>query len=307
MQRPKVLLLVTLSELGGAQQIVYILSRHLRADYDVTVACAPGGFLIEKLREEQIRVVEIPELVRPLNPILDLKALLKLYRWLHREHFDLIHAHSTKAGLLGRLAARLAGMPAALFTAHGWAFTEGRAYWKRWLLAQVERLAAKVTTKIICVSEHDLRLALQFQVASPDQLIVIHNGVDPRPFLNADGNRIRRQLGLKGNPLLTFVGRLAPQKDPLTLLKAVQNLSEGRLILIGEGPLRSKALRFIRRNGLASRVVLAGERKDIPDVLAASDVFVLPSRWEGLPLTVIEAMIAGLPVVASRVGGCRSW
>jgi len=298
-----VLLLVTLSELGGAQHVVYVLARYLRSGYDTTVACASGGFLIEKLRQEQIRVVEIPELVRPLNPIRDLQAFLKLYRWMHRERFDLVHAHSTKAGLLGRLAARLAGVPIVLFTAHGWAFTEGRTYWKRWLLAQAERLAAKATTKIICVSERDRELALQFHVGRPDQLVVIHNGIDPQPFTRADGARVRRQWGLEGTAVLTSVGRLVPQKDPLTLLKAIQNLSKGKLILIGDGPLQPRVERFIRRNGLANRVILAGERRDIPEILAASDVFVLPSRWEGLPLTIIEAMMVGLPVVATRVSG----
>ncbi len=299
----KVLLLVTLSELGGAQHVVYVLARYLRSDYDMTVACAPGGFLVEKLREEQIRVVEIPELVRPLNPIRDLQAFLKLCHWMRRERFDLVHAHSTKAGLLGRLAAGLADVPIVLFTAHGWAFTEGRTYWKRWLLAQAERLAAKATAKIICVSERDRELALQFHVGRPDQLVVIHNGVNPQPFGQADGARARQQWGLEGTLVLTFVGRLATPKDPLILLKAIQNLSESKLILVGYGPLQPRVKRFIRQNGLANRVVLAGERRDIPEILAASDVFVFPSRWEGLPLTIIEAMMAGLPVVASRVGG----
>jgi glycosyltransferase involved in cell wall biosynthesis len=303
-QKLRVLLLVTLSDWGGgAQHIVYVLAQHLRAGYDVTVACAPGGLLIDRLREEGIRVVEIPEFVRLVDPLRDLRVFLKLYRWMRRERFDVVHTHSTKAGFLGRLAARLAGVPAVLFTAHGWAFTEGRAYWKRWLIGQAERLAAKVTTKIICVSRHDQELALKFRVADEKKLVVIYNGIDPQAFTPASGSSVQKQLHIEGASVLTCVGRLAFQKDPLTLLKAFQKLSNCKLVLVGDGPLRPRVERFVLRNRLQGRAIIAGERQDIPEILAASDIFVLSSRWEGLPLTIIEAMLAGLPVVATGVGG----
>lgn len=302
--RPKVLLLVTLSDWGGgAQHVVYMVSSHLRQAYDITVACAPGGLLIERLRSEEIRVVEIPELVRLINPLCDLCVLLKLYRWIRREHFDVVHTHSTKAGFLGRLAARLAGVPVVLFTAHGWAFTEGRAYWKCWLLAKIEHLVARFTTKIVCVSRYDQELALKFGVADPKKLVVVHNGIDPQRFVQANGSMVKEELGLEAIPVVTCVGRFAYQKDHLTLLKTFQKLSNCKLILVGDGPLRPRVEAFVLRNRLQGQVIIAGERQDIPQILAASDIFVLSSRWEGLPLTIIEAMMAGLPVVATRVGG----
>lgn len=301
--KPKVLLLVTLSEWGGAQHVVYLIAKHLRAKYDIVVGCAPGGGLVEKLQREGLRVVEIPELARYPHPWRDLRALWHLYRLMRREQFDLVHAHSTKAGLLGRLAARFAGVSAVLFTAHGWAFTEGRAWWKRWFLARYERLIAKLTTKIICVSEHDRQLALKFKVARPQRLVVIHNGLDPLPFQQAAAARVAFPGETSQELSVIFVGRLASPKDFETLLAAFEQISIGNLILVGDGPLRSRIERFVEERGLSSRVVLLGERTDIPECLAASDVFVLPSRWEGLPLTIIEAMMAGLPVVASRVGG----
>ncbi len=303
-KKPKLLLLVTLSEWGGAQHVVYLLARHLRLKYDLAVACSPGGELVRRLRGEQVRVVELPELTRNLSPLKDLQALLKLYRWLRRERFDLIHTHSTKAGLVGRLAAGAAGGAAVVFTAHGWAFTEGRRRWQRRLLALMERLAARFCTAIICVSEHDRRLAVQFRVAPPERLIVIHNGIDPQPFLQADGSRVRRELGLREEePVLAFIGRLTPQKDPLTLLQALRALPRGTALMVGDGPLRSQAERFVKRNGLCGRVIFTGARTDIPDLLAASDLFILSSRWEGLPLVIIEAMMAARPVVATCVGG----
>lgn len=302
-EKPHVLLLVTLSEWGGAQHIVYLLARYLRADYEITVGCAPGGELVDKLTQEGIRVVSIPEFTRNLHPLKDLRALWRLYCFIKSERFDLVHAHSTKAGLIGRLAARLAGIRSIVFSAHGWPFTEGRSLWKRRLLALMERVAAYCSTKIVCVSEHDRQLALKFNVARPAKLIVIHNGLDPQPFLQADGARVKQQLGLDKCLALTFVGRLAPPKEPLVLLTALQKLPNAKVILVGEGPMRPEIEQFVKRNQLEDRVMMLGMREDVPEILAASDVFVLPSRWEGLPLVIIEAIFAGLPVVATRVGG----
>jgi glycosyltransferase involved in cell wall biosynthesis len=308
----KVLLLVTLSEWGGAQHIVYLLAKHLRKEYEITVACAPNGELIKKLRQENIRVIELSALCRNLQPWHDLQALWQLYRLMKRERFDVVHAHSTKAGLLGRIAARLAGVSVILFTAHGWAFTEGRSFWKRSLLAWIERFATRYSTKIICVSEHDYRLALEFKVARPEQLMVIHNGLDSQPYLSPSFYRgevtstllsFLGRKGVEGRAVVTFVGRLAAPKDPLTLLQAIQKVPDCKMLIVGDGPLRRELEGFIQQNGLGERVLLVGASDRIPEILAASDIFVLSSYWEGLPLVIIEAMLAGLPVVATRVGG----
>lgn len=301
--RPRILLLVTLSEWGGAQHVVYLLATHLRARYDVTVGCAPGGELVRRLRQDGVPVVEIPGLRRLPTPWQDARVLWRLYRLMRRGSFDLVHAHSTKAGLLGRLAANLVHVPAVLFTAHGWAFTEGRAWWKRRILALYERLMAALTTKIICVSRHDRELALCFGVARPQKLVVIHNGLVAERFAEIDREQVRSRLGIGEAPVIAFVGRLAVPKDPMTLLVAVKEVPAAQLLVVGDGPLRMDVERAIERDRLHDRVSLLGERSDVPEILAAADVFVLSSLWEGLPLTIIEAMMAGLPVVATRVGG----
>ncbi|MCK4356192.1 glycosyltransferase [Candidatus Bipolaricaulota bacterium] len=141
------------------------------------------------------------------------------------------------------------------------------------------------------------------RVAPPEKLVVVRNGIDPMPFLQASGTGVQREPKLEVEPVLIFLGRLAPQKDLLTLLKAFERIPVGRLVLVGEGPSRSQVEQSVERTGLNDRVTMLGARTDIPELLAASDLFVLPSRWEGLPLTIIEAMMAGLPVVASHVGG----
>ncbi len=303
----KVLYVVTLSEWGGAQHIVYLLAKHLRSDYEITVACAPGGLLVERLRGLGLRVMEIPELCRLPHPLRDLRALWKLHSLMQAERFDIVHTHSTKAGLLGRLAAAWARVPVILFTAHGWAFSDGRAWPWRWLLAHVERLPAHLSTKVICVSEYDRQVAVRFGVASPEKLIVVPNGLETEPFCSSrDKKELRRQLeACDAAGVVTMVGRLALPKDLNTLIAAWEELGVPgwQLWLVGDGPLRPYVEKTIQARGLRNSIRLFGERRDVPELLQASDIFVLSSRWEGMPLTIIEAMLAGLPVIATRVGG----
>ncbi len=303
----KVLQVVTLSEWGGAQHIVYLLAKYLRSEYEITVACAPGGILVERLRALGICVVEIPELCRLLHPVKDLGALWKLYRLIKAKRFDIVHTHSTKAGLLGRLAASFAKVPVILFTAHGWAFSEGRPWLWRWLLAQAERLPALLSTKIICVSEYDRQLALRFGVVSHEKLVVIPNGLEPEPFCTPTDKRVLwGRLGASNVAgIVTMVGRLAPPKDFETLIVAWEGLKAPgwQLWIVGEGPRRSRLEKIVHAQDLGEQIAFLGERHDVPEILKASDIFVLASLWEGMPLTIIEAMLAGLPVIATRVGG----
>jgi glycosyltransferase involved in cell wall biosynthesis len=301
--KPRVLLLVTLAEWGGAQHIVSFLARCFNGRYALSVACAPRGELVTRLLDQGIRVVGIPEFVRNPHPWRDALALWRLLRIMRSERFDLVHAHGTKAGLLGRLAARIARVPVVVFTAHGWAFTDGRATWQRWLLASLERLAARWSTRIVCVSAHDRQLAQQFGVGGQSQLVLIRNGITPADPPRLDADAVRRTLGVRERPVVVSVGRLASQKDPMTLLAAARRLTAGTVVLVGDGPLRPTAERYVRDHGLQNRVILSGMRTDVASILAVADVFVLASRWEGLPLAIIEAMMAGLPVVATRVGG----
>jgi len=299
----KILYVVTGAEFGGASLHVLQLMKHMVSEgHEVGLVAAPEPRLMEEAKKLGVKVFPNPHFVRPVRPWKDFRALWPVFRAIRQFDPDIVHAHSTKAGYAARFACAILRKP-VIFTAHGWAFTEGRSFLVRHLLALAERLAAKVTAKIICVSGYDRDLALRWKVARPEQLVVIHNGIDPQPFLEADGASLRREQGLEKATVLTFVGRLAPPKDLLTLLEAVKKLPESVLLVIGDGELRPQVERSIRELGLVDRVRLLGQRSDIPQILAASDIFVLSSRWEGLPYTIIEAMMAGLPVVATRVGG----
>jgi glycosyltransferase involved in cell wall biosynthesis len=294
----RILYVVTSAGFGGASMNVLLLMRYMvEKGHTVGLISANDRRLIAGARELGVRVFVNPYFVRRLHLLNDIRAFIPVYKAIKEFKPDLIHAHSTKAGLIVRFWSALLNFKPVIFTAHGWAFTEGRKYWKRWLLAKIEKIAAIVTTKIICVSNHDKELALKFKVAPLEKLTVVYNGVDPKPFLNAQRNRTDSKV------IVTFVGRLAPPKDLTMLLKAVKPLAGIEVLIVGDGELRKEVEKYILKNGLSKKVFLLGEREDVPEILVNSDVFVLPSRWEGLPFTIIEAMMAGLPVIASKVGG----
>ena len=328
MKRVKLLLVVTLSEIGGAQKVVYNiaagLDHHL---FDVTVATAPGGELLRWLKElpQKVSVFEIPELKRNISPYFDMLALIRLYRLVRRERFNVVHIHSSKAGILGRLAAWMAGVPKIFFTVHGWGINEYQNWLVRFLYTWAERLAGAVSTKVICVSENDLEKGRTLKLVADDKLTVIYNGL-PEPE-GRKGN-LRQELGLKNEDVIVgMVARLASPKEPLfhlelarRLLKRVamseaQSVDSPRyndhemsldrifFVVIGDGPLRDECEAFIYKYGVAERVFLLGSREDAAELVRDFDVFTLFSRWEGLPLTIIEAMQAGVPVVANDVGG----
>ena len=207
-----------------------------------------------------------------------------------------MHASSSKAGVLGRLAAAATRVPIRIFTVHGWAFSAYSGLASR-LYRVSDRLMAPLTTVTICVSEQELAAGLEAGTCRAERSVVIHNAVD---VAAAPRSRHDRPV-----PRLIAVGRLKAPKDFLTLVRALARLPEGgfEALLVGDGPDRGEIEDEIRELGVEGRVQLAGERSDVPALLADSDVFVLSSRSEGLPVSVLEAMAAELPVVASNVGG----
>ena len=294
--RPRVLLLITLAEVGGAQSYVAALLPALAERYDVTLAAYGEGPLREAAARSGARFVPLRNVRRPINPLRDLAGLIELRRLMRRERPHVVHANSSKAGVLGRVAAATTGVPIRFFTVHRWAFSaySGLA---SLLYRFADRTMASLTTVTICVSERELADGLQAGTCSAERSVVIHNAVDL-----AAAPRSRHD---RATPRLIAVGRLKAPKDFLTLIRALAGLSNQgyEALIVGDGPDRTAVEAEIRRLGVEDRVQLAGERSDVPELLAASDVFVLSSRSEGLPVSVLEAMAAELPVVASGVGG----
>ena len=296
MRRPKVLLLITLAEVGGAQTYVASLLPALVERFDVVVAAHGPGPLRMAAEEAGARFIALRQVRRPVSPWRDLAGFLELVRLLRRERPDIVHASSSKAGVLGRLAAAATGVPIRIFTVHGWAFaahTGVASLLYRW----VDRLGRRLTSVTICVSENDRLAGLRARTCSADRTVVIRNGVSVETAPRARHER--------GRPLLLSVGRLKAPKDFITLARALALLPESSFdaLIIGDGPERPELEAELRRLGIDDRVRLAGEQSDVCGLLADADAFVLSSRSEGLPVSILEAMAAELPVVASRVGG----
>ena len=294
--RPKLLIVITLAEIGGAQTCVAQLLPALLREYDVTVATHGDGPLRAAIHESGARSVELVQLRRQIG-LRDVAALLELVRLIRSLRPVIVHTHSSKAGILGRLAAWICRTPVVLFTAHGWAFKAEPGLKSRVYLA-ADRWASRITSTVICVSETERRAGLAARTCRADRTVVIHNGVDAGVF-RADAR--------SGNPslLLLTVGRLQAPKDYATLVAALARLRDlsVRTQIVGDGPDRPVVTAALRDAGLDESVELLGDRDEVASLLAAADCFVLASRSEGLPLSVLEAMAAGLPVVASDVGG----
>lgn len=296
----KISYLITRSDtVGGAHVHLLDLACKAQADgHSVEVLVGSNGLYADLLRDKGLKVITLRYLVRPIRPDMDALAVLECWQAFRRFKPDIVHLHSTKAGLVGRVAAKLAGLP-VVFTAHGWAFTEGIEERSRNLAVFLERRAAHLSDAIICVSEYDRLLALRMDVGNASLLTRIHNGV---PEIIPE----QRSIGLNpGLPRIICVARLDAQKDHALLLDALAMVKclPWVLELIGDGPLTNAVQQKTHDLGLGDRVEFSGLCNDVPSRLARSDVFVLTSCWEGLPLSILEAMRAGLPVVASNVGG----
>jgi glycosyltransferase involved in cell wall biosynthesis len=285
-------------EIGGAQVHVRDLATALhQAHHDVTVLAGSPGLLSDELSARGVPFESVPALIRSISPRQDAAAVRQLSAILRRLRPDLVATHSSKASWLGRLAARLCGIP-VVFTAHGWAFSEGVPAIPRHLYTLAERLAAPLADHIVTVSEYDRKLALERRIAPESKITRIYNGVADGAAFEAPGRRSQP-------PRIIMTGRFAPQKDHGSLLRALGLLRhlEWALDLAGDGATLAEMSTLATSLGLEHRVNFLGQRDDVPDLLRDSDIYALISHWEGFPYGVIEAMRAGLPVVASDVGG----
>ncbi len=293
----RIAFIITRSDtIGGAQIHVRDLARRLGEDgHEPLVITGEAGPYTEALTASGIRSLVCPELRREIRPAQDARALAALRGGIRAFKPDLISTHSSKAGWLGRLAAKATGTP-SLFTAHGWAFTHGVPEPRQTVYRVLERAAAPLAVKIVCVSEHDRLIATAAGMA-PERLMTIHNGMPDVPAS-------LRATPDAGDPVrIVMVARMDRQKDHATLIRAIRGIDGVHLDLIGEGPGEASVRALAREVGVANRVHFLGQRHDVAEVLAKAHLFALISHWEGFPRSTLEAMRAGLPVVVSDVGG----
>ncbi len=298
LRKPRVLYVITRAERGGAQMHILDLAIGMGGKFELHLATGEEGFLTRACRENGIAVHVIPHLKREIRPFSDLKALYELIRLMRRIKPDLVHAHTFKAGFLGRFVANRLKIP-AIYTAHMWPF--GGAVPLSWRLVAplCERLAAHWCDRIISVSALAAENAARYGIGERSQVVPILNGIFDHPK-RASLNHDERHRPLT----CTMVARFTHFKDHELLLRAFARVP-GRVTLrfAGDGETLAAAQKLADDLGIRRRVEFEGASGNVPEILAHSDIFVLASRTETLPISILEAMRAGLPVIASDVGG----
>jgi glycosyltransferase involved in cell wall biosynthesis len=284
--------------IGGVQIHIKDLAAAVQARGDeVTVLAGGGGPFIDALRAQGTRTIVLRHLSVPIQPVRDFRAYHEIREAVIRLKPDLLAVHSAKATVLGRLVGRSLGIPVVV-TAHGWTFTPGFPPVQAAVYRQVERLVGPLARKIIAVSEFDRRLAIEARIVPSDRVVTVHNGIPDIPVeLRATPSRTP--------PRMIMVARLGAQKDHATLLRALAGLLESpwELDLVGEGPLMGEVKSLAEAVGVGRRVRFLGQRMDVDQLIAGAQLGLLVTNWEGFPISILELMRAGLPVIASSVGG----
>jgi len=309
--RTRVLHVITRLEPGGAQRNTLYTVEHLdRSEFEAALAWGPGDPLDEAAAAiPGLRREPVPELVRPLAPALDARALRRLVDVMRRFSPQVVHTHSSKAGVLGRAAARITRTPVVVHSIHGFGFTPLQSGPVRALYVIAERVMSRWTDHFIAVSESNLREGAALGVVPPERASVIRSGIELERFRRAaGGGEVRRRLGLPpAAPLVVQIGNFKPQKAPLDFVRAAaavaREVPEAWFVMVGDGALRPAAEELASDLGVAGRMVFCGWWEDVPGLLAASRVSVLTSRHEGLPRAAVESLAAGVPVVATAVDG----
>jgi len=295
----KILQLITKSEpIGGAQMVLFNIVSGLKNKHDIYVISGQNGRLIRELENLDIKCIIFPSLKRELSIINDINALLKFKMLLKEMKPDLVVSHSSKAGYISRIICNQLKIP-NIFTVHGWSFTTGVPLFKRIPYLFLEKIAGKISDKIICVSNYDKELALKYNITQQHRVRTIYNGSSD--LLHRKQKKVFDILNV------VMVARFQKQKDHETLFKALEGLLNKRIVihLIGDGPLEEKYKLMSRKMKLNNLVKFHGSRNDVGVFLNNADLFLLISNYEGLPLSIIEAMSCGLPIIASNVGGVK--
>ena len=318
----QVLHIITRLIKGGAQENTLLTVTNLdESRYQTALVSGPSfgseGEIESKARQLGVDLTIVPELAREISPINDLKSLYKIYRFIKKGRYDIVHTHSSKAGIIGRIAARMAGVKGIIHTPHGSIFDHDAnipsvsgAFLVKFLLL-VEKAASHLTDRIVTLTDSEARGYVRLGMGNSQEFTTIHSGIDLSRFTDVeiDVADKRRELGISADcTVITTVARLTSEKGHSYLIeaaKAVVAEFDGclKFVFVGNGDLRRDLERKVCELHLDETILFLGLRDDIPEILAVSDLFVLSSLYEAQGRVIVEAMAAGLPVVATRVGG----
>lgn len=313
--KAKVLHPITRMIVGGAQENTMLTAQLLDPErWGVDVVCGPQtgseGSLIETTQERGVSLLIEPTLVREINPVQDVRAFFRLRKLMRDGAYDVVHTHSSKAGILGRWAAKAAGVPVIIHTVHGWGHHERQHPLVRWIYVTLEKLTLPITDKLIVVSGLNIDKGLADGIGTRDDYVVIRSGIEMDRFGNPQRSRdeMRTELGIPEEAVVVgTVTRLSPQKAPLDFVAMASTVAaqnpDTYFVMVGDGPLRGEVEAAVEEAGLTDQFVLTGLRRDVPELLTVFDVFALTSLWEGLPRVLPQAMATTLPVVATTSDG----
>jgi len=311
--KTKVFHVITKLELGGAQKVTLMtLERLPRDQYEVGLVTGPEGLLVEWAnRIPDIHRVWIPTLVREVRPLKDALAFVKLWDLFRRERPQVVHTHSSKAGILGRWAARLAGVPVIFHTAHGFGFNDFQRPLVRNFYLWMERITTKVTTKLVVVSYANADKGERSGIFERKDWVLCRDAISVEQFMQP-GPRRRKLVEWNIPENKVVVGMVAcfkPQKSPIDFVdiaaRVLGESSDAHFVMAGDGELRPAIEARIREHGIGEHITLLGWQSDMPEVYRNLDLVVLTSLWEGLPCVFSEAMACALPIVATNVDGAR--
>ena len=303
--------MITKLELGGAQKVTLMtLERLPRDTYDLGLVAGTEGLLNGRAEGlSDVTLHRVPSLVRNIHPFKDAWALIQLYRLFLREAPDIVHTHSSKAGILGRWAARLAGVPMIYHTAHGFGFNDDQPPLRRSFFIWLERLTKHMTTQFVVVSRSNERTAQRHGILRGNEAILCRDAIALHEY-RTPGPRGRQRENWnvpEGTLVVGMVACFKPQKCPTDFVDVAAQILTTRddvhFVMAGDGELRSEVEDRARQHGIERHITLLGWQHDMPEVYRNLDVVVLTSLWEGLPCVFSEAMATGLPIVATRVDG----
>lgn len=322
--KPKILYIVTQAEFGGAQRYVFDLATNFDTPspqpspargegdigFEVTVAIGEikgSNELAKRLEAQNIRVIRLKHLVREISIWHDLAAICEIKKILKNEKPDVVHLNSTKAGLIGSLASWLAGKKFKLvYTIHGWIFNEPLSPTLKRLYLGLEKISAHICDALIVLSQSELKTGLDNKIGGPEKLKLISHGITPPDFFSREIAREKLRLP----PSAFCIGTIAnfyPTKGLPYLVEAAAKLKAknhpANFVIMGDGIERGYLESLIAKYDLEKNITLAGQIPEAARYLKAFDLFVLPSIKEGLPYAILEAMAAGLAIVATNVGG----
>lgn len=311
----RVLNVITRMIVGGAQETPMLscaLSDPARCSGGILSGIETGaeGQLHDECRARGVSLWFEPAMVRRVSPWHDALALVRLVGFFRRGGWDVVHTHTSKAGLLGRIAARLAGVPVVVHTVHGWGVIPDQSWFVRAFYVWVERLCAPLCDVLVVVSDQNRVEGLSRRIGRAEQYVLIRSGIEVEEYSDVPVSRedARRALQIPSDSfVVACIGRLSVPKTPIELFEAFERVAARHpnavLLFVGDGDHRPALEAAIARAGAGDRVRLLGLRRDVPRILRASDALVLASQQEGLPRVLPQAMAAGLPIVTTRVGG----